>query len=74
VLQDALIISLDNIVNSRVVDLGASFHATTHRKYFQDYVQGDFGQVYLSDDKPCKSVGKSEIQIKLQNGNKWILK
>jgi hypothetical protein len=61
VLQDALILSLDNIIDSWVVDSGASFHATPHRKYFQDYVQGDFGQVYLGDDKPCKIVGKGKI-------------
>ena len=43
VLQDALIRSLENITNCWVVELGASFHATTHRKYFQDYVQDEFG-------------------------------
>ena len=43
VLQDALIISLDNTYESRVVDSGASFHATRYKEYFQDYVQGDFG-------------------------------
>ena len=42
VLQDALILSLDNISESWVVDLGASFHAMPIRKYFKDYVQGDF--------------------------------
>jgi hypothetical protein len=46
VLQDALILSVDNISESWVVDSGASFHATPHRKHFLDYVQGDFGQVY----------------------------
>jgi hypothetical protein len=61
VLQDDLILSLDNIIDSWVVDSGDSFHATPHRKYFQDYVQGDFGQVYLGDDKPCKIVGKGKI-------------
>jgi len=50
VLKDALILSLDNIFESCVVDSGASFHAMPNRKYFQDYVQGDFGQVYLGDD------------------------
>ena len=54
VLQDALILSLENVTNSWVVDLGASFHATSDKKYFHDYVQGDFGQVRLGDDKPCK--------------------
>jgi hypothetical protein len=52
VLQDALILSVDNISESWVVDLGASFHATPHRKHFLDYVQGDFGQVHLGDDAP----------------------
>ena len=42
-LQDVLILSLDNIIEYWVVDSGASFHATPDRKYFQEYVQGDFG-------------------------------
>jgi hypothetical protein len=74
VLQDALILSLDNIIDSWVLDSGDSFHATPHRKYFQDYVQGDFGQVYLGDDEPCKIVGMGKVQIKLKNGNQWLLK
>ena len=73
-LQDALILSLDNVVESWVVDSGASFHATPHINYFQDYVQGDFGQVYLGDDKPCRIVGKGNVKMKLQNGNHWLLK
>jgi len=45
VLQDALIISLETIIDAWVVDSMASFHATPDRKHFHDYVQGDFGQV-----------------------------
>ena len=56
-LQDALILSLDNTTDSWVVDSGASFHATPNKKYFQDYVQDDFGQVLLGDDDPLKIVG-----------------
>jgi hypothetical protein len=52
VLQDALILSVDNISESWVVDSGASCHATPLRKHFLDYVQGDFGQVHLGYDKP----------------------
>jgi hypothetical protein len=74
VLEDYLILSLDNIIDSWVVDSGVSFHATSHRKYFQNYVQGYFEQVYLGDDKPCNFVGKGKIQIKLLNVNKWLLK
>ena len=63
-LQDVLILSVDNISESWVVDSWASFHATPHRKHFLDYVQGDFGQFHLGDDAPCKSVGMGKIQIK----------
>jgi hypothetical protein len=48
--QDSLILFVDNISESWVVDSGASFHATPHRKHFLDYVQGDFRQVHLGDD------------------------
>lgn len=33
-LQDALILCLDNANDSWVIDSGASFHATPHKKYF----------------------------------------
>jgi hypothetical protein len=74
VLQDSLILSVDNISESWVVDSGASFHATPHRKHFLDYVQGDFGQVHLGDDAPCKIVGMGKVKIKQRNGNQWLLK
>ena len=64
VVQDALLLN-----DAWVVDLGASFHATPHRKYFQDYVQGDFGYVYLGDDKTCKVIRKGKVLIKLQDRN-----
>ena len=74
VLQDALILSLENIIDASVLDLGASFHATPDRKHFHDYVQGYFGQVRLGDDKPCKIIGMGTVLIKQQNGNQWLLK
>jgi len=74
VLQDALILSVDNISESWVVDSGASFHATPDRKHFLDYVQGDFGQVQLGDNRQCKIVGMGNVKIKQRNGNQWLLK
>jgi hypothetical protein len=74
VLQDALILFVDNISESWVVDSGASFHATPHKKHFLDYVRGDFGQVHLGDDAPCKIVGMGKVKIKQRNGNQWLLK
>ena len=72
--QYALILALDNTSDYWVVDLGASCHATPHRKFFHDYVQGDFGHVLLGDGEPCKIVGKSKVRIKLNNGSEWLLK
>jgi hypothetical protein len=74
VLQDSLILSIDNIYESWVVDSGASFHATPYRKHFIDYIQGYFGQVHLGDDAPCKIVGMGKVKIQQRNGNQWFLK
>jgi hypothetical protein len=74
VLQDALIIFVDNIFESWVIDSRDSLHATRHRKHILDYVQGDFGQVHLGDDAPCKIVGVGKVKIKKRNGNQWLLK
>ena len=61
VLQDDLILSLENIIDAWVVDSGASFHARPDRIHFHNYVQGDFGQVWLGDDKPCKIIRMGAI-------------
>ena len=55
-LQDVLILVLDNNSDYWVVDSGDSCHATPNRKFFHDYVRGDFGHVLLGDDEPCKIV------------------
>ena len=73
-LQDALILSIENIINYWVVDSGASSHATPHRKHFHDYVQGNFGQVCLGDERPLDIIGKGKVMINLENGNQWLSK
>ena len=72
VLQDALFLALDNTSDYWVVDSRASYHALPHRKFFHDYVQGDFGHVLLGDDEPCKIVRKGKVRIKLNNGSEWV--
>ena len=41
--EDALLLSLESVDDSWVLDSSASFHAAPHRDYFIDYVQGDLG-------------------------------
>ena len=60
VLQDALILSFENITDSWVKDSGASFHATLDKKYFHDYVQGDFGKVC---NAPLKSYPTNFVNV-----------
>ena len=43
-------------------------------KLFHDYVRGDFGHVLMGDDEPCKIVGMGKVNIKLNNGNEWLIK
>jgi hypothetical protein len=74
VLQDVLILSIDNISESWVVYSRASFHDTPDRKHFLDYVQGDFRQVHLGDDAPCKILGMGKVKINQRNGKEWSLK
>ena len=56
VLQDALILSLENIIDAWVVYSGASFHATPDRKHFYDYVQGDLDRFNWVMINPIKSL------------------
>ena len=63
--EDALLLSLESVDDSWVLDSSASFHATLYRGYFIDYVQGDFRLVYLEDNEPYQIVGKGKVKIKL---------
>ena len=63
--EDALLLSLESVDDSWVLDSGASFHATTHRCYTIHYVQWDFRLIYFGDNETCQIVGKGKIKIKL---------
>lgn len=49
--DDALICSLETKKESWVLDSGASFHATSQKEFFERYVPGNLGKVYLGDDQ-----------------------
>ncbi|BBG97486.1 hypothetical protein Prudu_006629 [Prunus dulcis] len=71
--DDALICSLESNEESWVLDSGASFHATSQKQFFERYVPGNLGKVYLGNDQPCAIIGKGVVKIKL-NGSVWELK
>ncbi|WVZ00646.1 hypothetical protein V8G54_026715 [Vigna mungo] len=71
--EDALICSVENKEESWVLDSGASFHATSQKEFFENYVPGNLGNVCLGNEQSCEIVGKGAMKIKL-NGSVWELK
>jgi len=71
--HDALICSLESKDQSWVLDYGASFHATSHKEFFENYVPVNLGKVYLGNKQSCEIMGKGAMKIKL-NGFVWELK
>ncbi|ONK73555.1 uncharacterized protein A4U43_C04F32840 [Asparagus officinalis] len=61
IVQDALILAMDNDIHSWVIDSGALFYTTASRKFFQNYIAGDFGKVYLGDNEPCSVVERDDV-------------
>jgi hypothetical protein len=61
--NDFLIYAFESKMESWVLDLGASFHATSHMDLFENYISGNFGKVYLGDDQACDVTGKGDVKI-----------
>ena len=57
-IRDALILSLNNPVESWILDSGASFHLSPSKELFQNFKSGNFGKVYLADNKALEIEGK----------------
>ena len=73
--DNALILSTsDTKSDSWVIDSGASFHATSCTDCFTNYHEGQFGEVFLGDNKSCEIIGKGDILLQLEDGGQWLLK
>ena len=53
--QDSLSIHADH--EAWLVELGASFHMTSHREWFYEYERYDGGNVFLADESTTKTIG-----------------
>ena len=51
-----------------LVDLGASFHMTPHRKWFCEYERYDGGNVFLGDESKTKIIGRGKLKLRLKYG------
>ena len=62
--ESALVISTsDTKLDSWVIDFGASFHATSCTNCFTNCHEGQFGEVFLGDNKSSEIVGKGDILL-----------
>ena len=70
---DAQILSVNSQVESWILDSGASFHSSPSKELFQYFKPGNFGKVYLADNKALEIEGKGDVCIKTTSGNQWTL-
>ncbi|CAH9144429.1 unnamed protein product [Cuscuta epithymum] len=66
--DDLLILSVNSLLESWVLDSRASFHSCDNSEVMEQYTPGNFGEVYLADDEPLKIVGKGTVHVKTPNG------
>ena len=45
----------------------------SHQEIIQNYVESNFGKVYLADGEALDVVGMGDIRIILPNGSVWLL-
>ena len=49
---------MNSPVESWILDSGASFHSSPSKELFQNFKSGNFGKVYLDDNKTLEIEGK----------------
>ncbi|KAL0448238.1 UNVERIFIED_CONTAM: Retrovirus-related Pol polyprotein from transposon TNT 1-94 [Sesamum latifolium] len=65
---DMLSVSTNQFVDAWILDSGCSYHITPNREWFTSYRSGNFGFIYLGDDRCCNIVGVGDVRIKTYDG------
>ena len=73
-LNDALVLYVDNLIESWVLDSSASLHSTSCKELIRNFMGEEYGKVYLIDGKPLDITSKDDVHIKSGNSCKWILR
>ena len=66
---DALILSVKSPVESWILDSGTSFHSSPSKELFKNFKSGNFGKMYLTDNKALEIEGKGNVCINTTSGN-----
>ena len=70
-IRDALILSVDDLCDSWVLDSGVSFHTTSQHDVLENYVAGNHRKVYLADGESLDIIGIRDVKLKMPNGSVW---
>ncbi|GKA41647.1 retrovirus-related pol polyprotein from transposon TNT 1-94 [Tanacetum coccineum] len=71
--DDTLVCCVENTIDDRIMDSGASFHATYCKEELERF-KLCFGKVCLADDKTVDIAGVGDVVLKTSFGTSWTLK
>ncbi|GKC95914.1 retrovirus-related pol polyprotein from transposon TNT 1-94 [Tanacetum coccineum] len=71
--DDALVCCVENTIDDRIMDSGASFHATYCKEELERFKLRS-GKVRLTDDKTLDIIGVGDVALKTSFGTSWTLK
>ncbi|GJS12355.1 putative RNA-directed DNA polymerase [Tanacetum coccineum] len=71
--DDALVCCVENTIDDRIMDSGASFHATYCKEELERFKLRS-GKVRLADDKTLDIAGIGDVVLKTSFGTSWTLK
>ncbi|GJR06612.1 retrovirus-related pol polyprotein from transposon TNT 1-94 [Tanacetum coccineum] len=71
--DDALVCCVENMIDDRIMDFGASFHATYCKEELERFKLRS-GKVRLADDKTLDIAGIGDVVLKTSFGTSWTLK
>ncbi|GKA77375.1 retrovirus-related pol polyprotein from transposon TNT 1-94 [Tanacetum coccineum] len=71
--DDALVCCVENMVEDRIMDSGASFHATYCKEELERF-KLRFGKDHLADDKTLDIADVGDVVLKTSFGTIWTLK
>ena len=66
-------INFKDEIKALILDSGASVHSSPSKELFQNFKSGNFGKVYLADNKALDIERKGDVCIKTPSGSQWTL-
>lgn len=65
---DVLSGSCSQLTDAWILDFRCSYNMTPNREWFTTYKSGNFGNVYMGNNKACVVVGRGQVHIAMDDG------